>query len=199
MLAANLRPKACRHCKTSFTPVKQMQIVCSPMCGLERARIKREAKEKAEAKIKNRLEREQFKARKAKLKRIPDLIKEAQTAFNRWIRARDEKEPCISCGAPPPDLSGLHAGRDAGHYRSTGSASHLRFHEDNCHSQCVHCNQWKAGNAVDYRIGLVARVGLVRVETLESNNVPRKWDRDELIAIRAQYVEKLKELKRSRG
>jgi hypothetical protein len=141
------------------------------------------------------VERAIDRQKREKQKRIPDLIKEAQTAFNKWIRARDEKEPCISCGAPPPDLSVLHAGRDAGHYRSTGSASHLRFHEDNCHAQCVKCNQWKAGNAVDYRIGLVARLGAVRVEALESNNEPHKWQRDELIAIKADFVQRLKNLK----
>lgn len=179
--------KPCAHCQSDFTPVRPLQRVCSAICA---SRL---------VKAKNSQERAQFKERKAKLKRIPDLIKEAQTVFNKWIRARDEKEPCISCGAPPPDLSGLHAGRDAGHYRSTGSAAHLRFHEDNCHAQCVKCNQWKSGNAVDYRIGLVARIGLPRVEALEASNEPRKWGRDELIAIKAQYVEKLKELKRSRG
>ena len=187
MLATTLKPKPCAHCEALFTPVRPLQRVCSPICAAR------------SVKAKNSQERAQFKERKAKLKRIPDLVKEAQTAFNKWIRARDEKEPCISCGAPPPDLSQLHAGRDAGHYRSTGAAAHLRFHEDNCHAQCVKCNQWKAGNAVDYRLGLVARLGLERVEAIEANNVPHKWERDELIAIRALYTAKTKELKRSRG
>lgn len=187
MLAATLKPKPCGHCGSVFTPARSMQAVCSPICAAR------------SVKAKNTQERAQFKERKAKLKRIPDLIKEAQTAFNRWIRTRDEKEPCISCGAPPPDLSGLHAGRDAGHYRSTGSASHLRFHPDNCHAQCVRCNQWGAGRAVDYRLGLCRRIGVERVEALEASNTPHKWERDELIAIRAEYVAKLKEMKRARG
>lgn len=111
------------------------------------------------------------------------------------MRARDAAQPCISCGAPPPDLSGLHAGRDAGHYRSTGSASHLRFHPDNCHAQCVHCNQWGAGMAVDYRIRLLVRIGLSRVEALESDNQPHKWTHDELRSIRDHYRAALKELR----
>ena len=160
------------------------QRVCSPRCA---GRLVKEQK-KAEA--------VQTRERKAALKRIPDLIKEAQVVFNRWIRARDHDQPCISCGAPPPDLSQLHAGRDAGHYRSTGSASHLRFHEDNCHAQCVRCNQFGAGRAVDYRIGLVVRIGVGRVEALESMNAPHKWQRDELIAIKATYIQKIKDLKR---
>jgi hypothetical protein len=48
---------------------------------------------------------------------------------------------------------------------------------------------------VDYRIGLVARIGLEAVEALESDNTPRKWTREELIAIRDTYKAKLKEMK----
>jgi len=176
--------KPCAHCQTPFTPQRMGQRVCGPLCA---SRYVKAAK-KAEA--------VQTRERKAALKRIPDLIREAQVVFNRWIRARDHDQPCISCGTPPPDLSQLHAGRDAGHYRSTGSASHLRFHEDNCHAQCVRCNQFGAGRAVDYRIGLVGRIGVGRVEALESMNVPHKWQRDELLAIRATYTEKLKQLKK---
>lgn len=190
-MTATLKQKSCKHCKTKYQPTKSMQVVCSPMCGLERARKKREAEEAKSAKV----ERAADRRKREEQKRIPDLIKEAQTVFNRWIRARDEKEPCISCGASPPDLRGLHAGRDAGHYRSVGSASHLRFDERNCHAQCVHCNQWRAGNAVDYRIGLVARIGAAAVAALEADNAPRRWTRDELIAIKATYTQKLKAMK----
>lgn len=189
----------CKHCKERFTPEeKERRIRLHPQCvdpWLKDFQEKQKRKAIAERKAKQRVERAADRKKRQELKRIPDLIREAQQAFNKWIRTRDEKEPCISCGAPPPDLSGLHAGRDAGHYRSTGSASHLRFHEDNCHAQCVKCNQWGAGRAVDYRIGLVARLGLEPVEALESNNEPHKWTREELIAIRALYVSKLKTLK----
>lgn len=187
VLTPTLKEKTCAQCGTQFRPFSSTSRVCSPVCASKWVR--------AEKKAKNSQERAQFKERKEKLKRIPDLIKEAQTVFNKWVRTRDEKEPCISCGAPPPDMSGLHAGRDAGHYRSTGSAAHLRFHEDNCHAQCVKCNQWKAGNAVDYRLGLVAKIGAVRVEALEASNEPHKWQRDELIAIKADFVQRLKHLK----
>ena len=85
---------------------------------------------------------------------------------------------------------------DAGHYRSTGAASHLRFKEDNCHAQSKHDNQYKSGNAVEYRIRLIERIGLERVEALESDNQPKKWERDELIAIKAKYKAKLKELQK---
>jgi len=189
----------CKHCKVRWTPEeKARRIRLHPEC-IEPWMVAFQEIQKRKAMAKRlaekRLERAQDKRKRVGLKRIPDLIKEAQQVFNKWVRTRDEKEPCISCGAPPPDLSRLHAGRDAGHYRSTGAASRLRFNEDNCHAQCVKCNQWGAGRAVEYRIGLLAKVGAVRVESLESNNLPHKWERDELIAIKAVYVQKLKQLK----
>ena len=186
----NPKAKSCVVCERVFVPERMGQVVCRGSCGLKKARAEREAAEKAE--------RESIKRRKEALKRVPDLIKEAQTAFNAWVRARDAEQPCISCDAPPPDMSTLHAGRDAGHYRSTGSASHLRFHPDNCHAQCVKCNQWGAGMAVDYRIRLLQRIGPARVEALENDNTPHKWQRDELIAIKATYKAKLKEMQREK-
>jgi predicted RNA-binding Zn-ribbon protein involved in translation (DUF1610 family) len=197
MLSATLKPKTCANCGKSFTPRSSFHSVCKPACLLKQIN-REERQKKAEAKIKNSHERAQFRARKEKLKRIPDLIKEAQTAFNAFIRERDRDQPCICCGNPlgTSEVGGAY---DCGHYRSRGSASHLRFDEDNAHAQTKRCNRHGAGRAVDYRIGLIARIGIERVLRLEASNVPHKWERGELIAIRAQYVEKLKELKRSRG
>ena len=42
------------------------------------------------------------------------------------------------------------------------------------------CNRWGAGRAVDYRIGLICRIGLASVEALESENDPTKWTIEEL-------------------
>lgn len=184
MLTTHPRPRECAQCKSLFTPQRMGAKVCSPRCA---SRLVRAQNDAAKA---------DFKARKAALKTIPTLIKEAQREFNKWVRTRDAAQGCISCGAPPPDLAGLHAGRDAGHWRSTGAAAHLRFHEDNCHAQCVRCNQYKAGNAVEYRSGLVARIGASRVEALEMANEPRKWTREELIAIKATYAAKTRALKK---
>lgn len=189
-LLIGVNAKYCKVCGNLFAPMNSMQSVCGPVCAMRKVRADKKAKLEEAKK-----ERAEIRRRKEAIKRIPDLIREAQTAFNAWVRARDEKQPCISCGKPPGDLTELHAGRDAGHYRSTGSAPHLRFHEDNCHAQCVKCNQWKAGNAVDYRLGLIARIGLARVEALESDNTVRKWTREELVELRDTYRRKLRELK----
>lgn len=181
-MKTELREKVCKTCLSKFMPARPMQSVCSHICASKKVKADKKA------------ERETFKKRKEAIKTIPDLLKEAQTTFNSFIRGRDKDQPCISCGKPPGPMTELHAGRDAGHYRSVGSASHLRFNEDNCHAQCVKCNQWKAGNAVDYRIRLIELIGLERVEALERENTPHKWTREELIEIRAKYKRKLKEL-----
>lgn len=180
------KPKFCAYekCGTSFLPVRPLQSVCSPLCGIRKAKESRKAE-----KVKTR-------ERRKALETIPELIRAAQKEFNAYIRERDRNQPCICCGRTTHDKDLLTGSRwDAGHYRSTGSASHLRFTEDNCHRQLVHCNRHGAGRAVDYRIGLIGRIGLNRVEALESNNTPHKWTAEELRAIRATYRQKLKQLK----
>jgi hypothetical protein len=176
------KTKQCAHCLKPFTPARPLQSVCSPRCAAQLTKV-RKAKEKAE-----------LKERKRALETIPQLIKVAQREFNAWTRERDKDQPCICCGQPlgAGDIGGRF---DAGHYRSTGSASHLRFDERNCHAQRKACNRYGAGRAVDYRVGLIARIGLAAVEALEADNTPHKWDRDELREIAAKYRQKLKELK----
>lgn len=188
------RRTRCPHCKGKMEQGVRIHPECiDAYAEAEEAKAKRKAEKQARAAAK--VERAETRRRKEAIKTLPKLKKEAEREFNAFIRARDADQPCISCGAPPPDLSGLHAGRDAGHYRSVGSAAHLRYHEDNVHAQCVHCNQHGAGRAVEYRIGLIARIGEARVVALETNNTVRKWSHDELRAIRDSYKAKLKEMK----
>lgn len=182
MLAPAHKPKTCAYCETRFTPVRSMQVVCSPICAKRKV-----AADKAKGK-------RELRERKAALARLPELKEIAQRDFNAFIRLRDRRAgwPCVSC-ARPLDWSGNQV--DAGHWRSVGAAPHLRYDERNVHAQCKHCNKFRAGNAVDYRISLIARIGLEAVEALESDNSVRKWTREELIAIRDTYKAKLKQLK----
>lgn len=189
-------PTRCAHCKVKFTAEergKRLHNDCiEPWTAAFQEKQKRKAV--AERKAKIRVERAVDRKKRQALKTIADLIAEAQWAFNAFIRERDRQAgyPCISSGRPL-DWSGNAV--DAGHFRSRGAAGHLRFDEDNCHAQSKHDNKWLAGNAVDYRINLIARIGPERVEALESSNAPHKWERDELIAIKALYLQKLKDLK----
>lgn len=178
-----------RACRAEFVPRNSLQRVCSAACAMAHVQATNERRA-AEAK---RAERKADKAKRDKLKTRSDWIKEAQAAFNAWVRLRDAGLPCICCGVPMGD--GKPGGAvDAGHYRSTGSAPHLRFAEDNCHAQRKVCNRFGAGRAVDYRLGLIERIGLERVEALEADQTPRKWTIPDLKAIRDTYRAKTRAL-----
>ena len=187
------RRTTCPHCRAKLETGQRIHAECiAPWADAQAEKAKRAEAKMARAASK--VERASIRARKEAIKTIPVLIKEAQVAFNAYIRARDADKPCICCGLPlsAGDVGGSF---DCGHYRSVGSAQHLRYDERNAHGQRKQCNRWGAGRAVDYRIGLVARIGLEAVEALESDNAPRKWLREELIYIRDTYRAKLKELK----
>lgn len=179
----------CKACKDQFTPARPMQSVCSPACAYERVRAQKEQAERQARSDRRKEDRD----RREKLKTRSDYIKEAQIACNSYVRERDRGRLCISCGNTLRS-GGTGGGFDAGHYRSVGSAPHLRFEPDNIHGQCKQCNRYGAGRAVDYRAGLVERIGLRRVEALEADQTPRKYSIPELIQIRDEFKAKAKEL-----
>ena len=169
-----LRQRKCKNCGERYRPNLIGQLCCSPDCALEHHRYL--ARKKRE------------KQRKEDLKSRSDWLKDAQKEFNRFIRARDEAagRPCVSCGR-------YHMGQyHAGHYRPVGgrSGAALRFHEDNCHRQCSSCNNYKSGALTDYRIELINRIGIERVEWLEGPHDAKSWTIDELKAIKQRYREK---------
>ncbi len=73
-----------------------------------------------------------------------------------------------------------------------------RFDERNIHKQCVVCNQHKSGNLVPYRVELINRVGQAAVDEIESNHNRHRWTIEECKAIKAEYQQKLKDLRDSR-
>lgn len=171
------RPKKCRVCRETYTPSKALQVVCSPSCALLHAKQKGEKERKALAKI----ERKAIREAKEKIKPRAAYMKETQSAFNAWVRARDADQPCISCGRH-------HQGKyDAGHFRSVGSNPALRFEPLNCHKQCVPCNRHKSGNAIEYRINLVARIGADAVAWLEGRHEAKRYTIDDLKEIKTKY------------
>ena len=182
--------RKCKVCKTAFEPTKPMQSICGHDCAISLAVSKRGKAEKV-AKTK---ERKADQEKRQKLKTRADWMREAQTAFNAFIRARDAGKPCICCGRTSSGM--VHGGDfDAGHYRSRGSAPHLRFDERNVHAQLKQCNRYDSGNVVGYRIGLIQRIGIEAVEALEADQEPRKHTIEELQAIKRDYMARARELK----
>ncbi len=83
--------------------------------------------------------------------------------------------------------------------RATAAAPQLRFNERNIHKQCVVCNQHKSGNLVPYRVELISRIGQEAVDEIESNHNRHRWTIEECKAIKAEYQQKLKDLRNSRS
>lgn len=188
-----IKVKTCSICREKYRPTSSLQKVCSVQCAIEYTRRQAAKKEAAQAKA----ERNETRAKLEKLKTRSDYLKEAQQAFNAFVRVRDAGQPCISCGTDG-GADALTGGYwDCGHYRSTGAAPHLRLIEANAAKQCKRCNRQLAGNAVAYRVGLVARIGLAAVEALESDNTIRRYTKEELIEIRDHYREARRELKKA--
>ena len=177
-----MKPKKCKVCKADYVPQKMGQRVCSPECALSLAVSQRGKAEKV-ARVKER------RADKEKLKTRSDWMREAQAAFNLFIRLRDADEPCISCGRH-------HTGQyHAGHFLSVGARPELRFEERNVHKQCSACNNHLAGNIVLYRKALFSKIEAGGVDWLEGPHEPKKYTIDDLRQIKVTYTAKVKELK----
>lgn len=193
------KPGKCRHCKTRLERLGAVICIGCIEPHLAEQSRKKALKAKKEQRAAAKVERTKDRATRERDKRLPELHKEAREAVHLFIRKRDAHLPCISCGAPPPDMSGFHAGRDAGHYRSVGSAPQHRYNPININAQCVHCNQYLAGNTIPYRFGMIAKYGEAATLALELDNAAHKWSREEVRAIRDKYRAKCKELEAQHG
>lgn len=199
--------RKCKVCNEWFIPQYDNIRWCCPAHGAIYAlELRAKEKVKAEAKrIKAQKEaekegRERRQKMRESFKSKSQWDKEAQSAFNRYILIRDEGKPCVSCGNPLMGKSNYLTGSaiDASHYRSRGAASHLKFNVFNVHSACTRCNRQLSGNAVEYRIRLVNRIGLERVERLEADNAPRRFDVTYLKRVKAIFSRRASALMKRR-
>ena len=156
-----------------------MQKVCSVQCATEIVVTKKRVEFKRETRKRKKNLNDNDRSYQ---------LKKCQQTFNEYIRKRDEKDPCISCGR---DHQGQY---HAGHYRTVGAHPELRFNELNCHKQCSVCNNHKSGNIVEYRINLARKIGEKNLEWLEGSHEVQKLSIDEIKEIRQYYKEKLRNL-----
>ena len=150
--------RKCKVCSEKYKPIQPLQTVCGPRCALERARINARTKRLRDTRL-------ELKARRAALKSLTEHLNDTQKVFNEYIRLRDAKKPCISCGKDPN-----RGQRHASHYRPRGPAAQLRFNFLNVWASCAPCNDHKSGNLIPYRVALVEKIGEERVALLENNN-----------------------------
>lgn len=173
--------RTCKICKTKFTATFDNVWWCCPEHGAQFGLQQLEKKLTKQRVEKEKAERGEWRKRKAAVKPLKHWEDMTQRVVNDYIRERDHELPCISCG------TFTTVQWEAGHFRSRGKASHLRYVEDNINKQCHHCNVRLSGNQQQYRIHLVAKIGTERVEALENNNVPHRYTIEELEAIRKHY------------
>ena len=185
MKASNRRCKQCKKkvpAESAF--ISQLRAFCSYECLSQFSKSESGQLAIQKDRRKDSLER------KKKLLTRSDHLKLAQAAFNAYIRFRDRDLACISCDnwvlADQPG-----GGWDAGHYRSTGSAQHLRVGglraALNCHKQCVKCNRYLSGNVAEYRKGLIRKIGLELVEMIEADQESRNYSIEDLQRITQIY------------
>ncbi len=179
-----------KGCKNKFEQLNSFHSACGPKCAIEVTRAKKDKKNR-EARAALR------KARQAALT-VPELTKKAQTAFNAYIRARDYGKPCISTGKIL-NWNKYGGAVDAGHFRSRGSASHLRFNCWNVHAQCANDNQFPSSATSEYRPRLIERIGIERVERLECDNKPRSFSREYLIRLAKIFRKRARLTRKRRG
>jgi hypothetical protein len=181
-----VKPKSCKICGVKFIPFTSTAVVCGFRCAEEyakRSRDRREASSKRTERVKTKKAIEAIQPKSY-------WLKKAQTVFNKFIRMRDGNQACISCNR-------WHTGQyHAGHFRSVGSAPHLRFNELNCHRQCSVCNNHLSGNQLNYRKGLIDKIGIGAVEALEANQEPKNYTVDDIKQIIETYKAKCKDIEK---
>jgi len=173
----------CKICNDTFVKTRPIQPTClSSTCmyayAIAYANKAIERKKKAETKV-----------LKEKLKTLTQYESEAKKEFQRFIRKRDENLPCISCGTFQTNLW------DGGHFKKAELYSGVIFDEMNCHRQCRKCNRFLGGNELNYREGLVKRYGIDYVLEIEERALrlkKHKYSREDLIALKNLYKEKIK-------
>ena len=178
-----IKKKKCKVCDDFFMPFNSLQQVCSTICAIKFIEIKKtNDTETVDGWIKEKKDRD----------KLPLLLSQTQTVFNKYIRLRDEFKPCISSSIPYKDDF------DAGHLYSVKQYSGLRFNEFNCHGQSIQENRFKEGNFEGYIANVRHRIGDENLNKLQKDAeyykiYPKTWTRDELSIIKKEFNKKIKE------
>jgi len=184
----------CKICKNEVFKYTNLQSICIPCAILK-------AKDKSISNFNKETRR-----LKISIKKKSKWLDEAETAFRRYIRARDRlyyiskgKFPeCISCGTKNTNIQYA-----AGHFKTKGAYPELRFNENNCYLQCnKRCNKELSGNingtndTTGYRRGLLNRfgnrVGNEIINELEAYHPPLNLTIDDIKLMKKDFNSKAK-------
>jgi hypothetical protein len=166
--------RKCKYCLERYTPKYSTTEPCPKYeCRLQHleanvAKINRANKATARDSIKSYAQR----------------LGEAKKVFQKWIRLRDKDKPCISCGSISSTVW------DGGHFKKAELYSGVIFHEYNVNIQCGKCNRFLGGNELNYRTGLIAKIGeeaVLNLEHLAEMSRMKKYTNEELEEIKLKY------------
>jgi hypothetical protein len=185
MLRSHPGARKCEMCPREFLPRSSFHACCSQRCAMRK--VKREKAAKAAR------EKADFQARKDAIKKLSTLESECRDIVQALARIRDRHDGCISC-----HMGANYGGRWHGsHFRPAGNNAAVQFHLWNIHKACAQCNLFKGGNIAEYRPRLVEKIGLDRVEWLESQTQAVKYRRDYLLRFKKVMGKRLRrELKK---
>lgn len=134
---------------------------------------------------------------KIKDENVKDLVKELDRVFSIFIRTRymdfQGIAKCFTCGQYEHWRKGGHM--QCGHYISRDNKP-LRWHEENCQTQCVRCNITLKGNYPAYSQALIRKHGVGILDKLEIiKNNEFKLERGKLKILIAYYTKKIEHIK----
>lgn len=170
-------------CKGTLKQFNSLVNWCSPKCGYELSQLK--------VRQKNYIESINGSERRKTVESVSHQHELTQPVFNAWVRMVKDKGAieCISCQRPRGAFT-----EHCGHFKTVGSAGILRYFPDNGNLQCYRCNVELSGNIGPYREALIAKIGIERVEFLESEaGKPYKWRIAELKDLRFKLNKEIRE------
>lgn len=185
------KPPKCRYCKERTEGLPLHDDCIAPWLQAQNAK-----KAAARQRVERKADREKRQAIKPRAK----WLAECQAIVNKLVRLRDLslRRGCFTCGATPDQKFG--GTYDAGHFRSVGSAPHLRFWMPQIALQCIPCNRHRGGQALAFRRALVEKRGVEWVEALEAMHHVAKFDIPYLIRFKSVMGKRLRRMeKRIKG
>jgi hypothetical protein len=121
-----------------------------------------------------------------KTKTVASLKKQAYNIFSLYIRKRDARQGCITCGSK--------TNLQCGHFQSRKHNA-TRFSETNCQAQCVRCNMFNSGEQYEFGKQLDLKYGGGTAERLKKKAQEiKKWTIPELEELIETYKRKVEEL-----
>ena len=122
------------------------------------------------------------------------LVTKLDGVFSIYIRLRDrvsdDYAKCITCGKVEVWKGSNKV--DNGHFQSRKHMA-TRWHEQNCHAQCVACNNWGSGEQYKFGIALDKKFGKGTADKMVLlSNTTAKWAIFELEAMIDHYENKIR-------